>query len=130
MDKGFLYLVAIIDWHSRAVLAWELSNTMEPDFYIKALRHAIAIYGAPEIFNSDQGAQFTCNAFVNELQTSNIKISRDGRGRCLDNIFVEWLWRSVKYEEIYLKDYVDGCDARRQLHMLTYNDEKIYWKLI
>lgn len=131
MDKGFLYLVAIIDWHSRAVLAWELSNTMEPAFCIKALRQAIRLYGAPEIFNSDQGSQFTCTAFASELQTANIRISRDGRGRCLDNIFVERLWRSVKYEEIYLKDYLDGRDARRQLaqYFEFYNEERPHQSL-
>lgn len=131
MGKGFLYLVAIIDWHSRAVLAWELSNTMEPGFCVKALRQAITHYGTPEIFNSDQGAQFTCAAFVSELQASNIRISRDGRGRCLDNIFVERLWRSVKYEEIYLKDYSDGRDARRQLaqYFNFYNEERPHQSL-
>lgn len=101
---GFMYLVAIIDWFSRYVLAWQLSNTLDSYFCIQALQQALK-QGQPEIFNTDQGAQFTANAFTAILETAGIRISMDGRGRALDNIFVERLWRTVKYEDIYLKDY-------------------------
>lgn len=104
LTGGFMYLVAVIDWHSRFVLSWQLSNTMEAQFCVDALEQAFA-FGQPEIFNSDQGAQFTADAFTTCLLQRNIRISMDGRGRALDNIFIERLWRSVKYEDIYLKDY-------------------------
>lgn len=106
LEKGFVYLVAIVDWYSRRVLAWRLSNTLETQFCIDCLEEALCYYGRPEIFNTDQGSQFTSQDFVNVLKRENILISMDGRGRALDNIFVERLWRSVKYEDIYLKGYV------------------------
>jgi putative transposase len=99
MSKGFLYLVAIMDWHSRVVLSWRLSNTMEADFCVAALEEALARYGKPEIFNSDQGSQFTSTAFTGVLTAAGIKISMDGRGRCIDNVFVERLWRSLKVNQ-------------------------------
>ena len=112
MARGFLYLVAIIDWASRAVLSWRLSNTMDTRFCIEALEEAIARHGKPRIFNTDQGAQFTSAAFTAKLEAAGIAISMDGRGRFMDNIFIERLWRSIKYEEIHLKAYVDGREAR------------------
>lgn len=102
---GFVYLVAVMDWFSRYVLSWEISVNMESEFCISALESAIRRYGRPEIFNTDQGAQFTCNAFTNILKENEVMISMDGRGRALDNVFIERLWRSVKYEEIYPKEY-------------------------
>lgn len=104
MAQGFAYLVAVMDWYSRFVLSWSLSLTMELDFCLVALRGALR-QGRPEIFNSDQGSQFTSEKFTGELQARRIAVSMDGRGRCLDNIFIERLWRSLKYEEVYLKDY-------------------------
>src|SRR5664280_1399790 len=112
MALGFLYLVAIIDWASRAVLAWRLSNTMDTGFCIAALDEALARHGAPKIFNTDQGAQFTSVAFTGRLEAAGIAISMDGRGRFMDNIFIERLWRSIKYEEVHLKAYADGREAR------------------
>jgi putative transposase len=112
MEHGFLYLVAVIDWASRAVLAWRLSNTMDTSFCIAALDEALARYGTPRIFNTDQGSQFTSEAFTGRLIAAGIAISMDGRGRFLDNIFIERLWRSIKYEEIHLKAYADGREAR------------------
>jgi putative transposase len=108
MRQGFLYLVALIDWHSRYVLSWRLSNTLDVSFCLEALQEALEGFGAPEIFNSDQGIQFTSEAFTSVLLKHGVAISMDGRGRCLDNVFVERLWRSVKYEEVYLKAYSDG----------------------
>jgi putative transposase len=107
LKSGFVYLTAVIDWYSRYVLAWRLSTTLEPAFCREALEEALEKYGMPEIFNTDQGSQFTSNEFTSVLKKNNIKISMDGRGRALDNVFVERLWRTVKYENIYLKDY--GC---------------------
>src|SRR5215211_9333068 len=104
MTQGFMYLVAVIDWYSRYVLAWQLSNTMEPTFCLVALERALE-QGAPMIFNTDQGVQFTSLAFTDRLARAGIAISMDGRSRAFDNIFIERLWRSVKYEDIYLKDY-------------------------
>ena len=112
MRKGFLYLVAIMDWHSRKVLSWRLSNTMDTDFCIAALEEALAKYGKPDIFNSDQGSQFTSYAFTNVLRENGIRISMDGRGRWLDNVFIERLWRSLKYENVYLNAYETGSEAR------------------
>jgi len=103
---GFVYLVAIIDWHSRYILSWEISNTLEVDFCLSALERALPI-GRPEIFNSDQGAQFTSREFTGQLEQAGILISMDGRGRVFDNIFIERFWRTLKYEDIYLKDYED-----------------------
>lgn len=108
MRSGFFYLVAIIDWFSRCVLSWELSNCLSNDFCIKALLIATSRNGSPEIFNTDQGAQFTANNFVLELTSRNIRVSMDGKGRAIDNVYIERLWRSVKYENVYLKDYHDG----------------------
>ena len=105
MAKGFMYLVAIMDWHSRRVLSWRVSNTLDSSFCVEALEEALSRYGAPEIFNTDQGAQFTSEAFTNVLKAHDVAISMDGRGRWLDNVFVERLWRSVKYEDIYLRAY-------------------------
>ena len=112
MARGFLYLVAIIDWASRAVLAWRLSNTIDSRFCVEALEEALERYGKPKIFNTDQGAQFTSAAFTDKLEKPGVAISMDGRGRFMDNIFIERLWRSVKYEEVHLKAYADGCEAR------------------
>jgi putative transposase len=112
IGRGFLYLVAIIDWASRAVLAWRLSNTMDVSFCVAALEEALARFGKPEIFNTDQGAQFTSAAFTGRLAAAGIRISMDGRGRWMDNVFIERLWRSLKYEEVYLKGYADGREAR------------------
>jgi putative transposase len=112
IGRGFLYLVAIIDWASRAVLAWRLSNTMDIAFCVDALDAALARFGRPEIFNTDQGAQFTSAAFTGRLEAAGIAISMDGRGRFMDNIFIERLWRSIKYEEVHLKAYADGREAR------------------
>jgi putative transposase len=105
LSKGFAYLVVILDWYSRRVLSWRISNSMEVTFCLDCLEEALSLHGNPEIFNTDQGSQFTSNAFTGVLLRENIAISMDGRGRALDNIFVERLWRSVKYEDIYLKGY-------------------------
>ena len=112
MPRGFFYLVAIMDWHSRKVLSWRLSNTMDAIFCVEALEEALALYGRPEIFNSDQGAQFTSTAFTGVLEAAGVRISMDGKGRCMDNVFVERLWRSLKYEDIYLRAYATGSEAR------------------
>ncbi len=111
MAQGFVYLVAVMDWFSRFVLSWSLSLTMEVEFCVEALQRALR-RGRPEIFNSDQGSQFTSEKFTGELAGRQIAISMDGRGRCMDNIFVERLWRSLKYEEVYLKDYASVAEAR------------------
>ena len=105
LARGFVYLVAIIDWYSRKVLSWQLSNTLDGSFCVECLETALHMHGTPEIFNTDQGSQFTATAFTDVLKQHGIKISMDGRGRALDNIFVERLWRSVKYEDVYLKCY-------------------------
>lgn len=110
---GFGYLVAVIDWFSRAVLSWRLSNTLETGFCVEALQDALARYGPPKIFNTDQGAQFTDSDFTDVLKEHGVAISMDGKGRCLDNVFVERLWRSLKYEEVYLHAYEDLHVARR-----------------
>lgn len=130
MRKGFIYLVAIMDWYSRYVLSWEVSVSLEKDFCISALEKALLI-GKPEIFNSDQGSQFTSLDFVNILLARSIAVSMDGRGRAFDNIFVERLWRTVKYEEVYLKDYADVKEAVRQLadYFRFYNNERLHQSL-
>ena len=130
MSRGFLYLVAIMDWHSRYVLAWRLSNTLEVGFCIAALKEALS-KGQPEIFNTDQGSQFTSEAFCGLLLLRGIKVSMDGKGRYLDNIFVERLWRSVKYEEVYLKAYRNGSEARRGIdaYLELYNRERPHQSL-
>jgi putative transposase len=112
IGRGFLYLVAIMDWASRAVLSWRLSNTMDVSFCIEALEEALARFGKPEIFNTDQGSQFTSAAFTGVLEQAGIQISMDGRGRWMDNVFIERLWRSLKHEDVYLKGYADGREAR------------------
>jgi putative transposase len=115
MARGFCYLTAIMDWASRRVLAFRLSNTLDASFCVEALEEALDRYGPPEIFNSDQGAQFTSEAFTDVLHDHGVRISMDGRGRWLDNVFIERLWRSVKYEEVYLKAYESIPEARQQL---------------
>jgi putative transposase len=112
MTKAFLYLVVIMDWVSRAVLAWRLSNTLGADFCVEALEEALSRYGRPEIFNTDQGSQFTSADFTGTLKDHGITISMDGKGRCMDNIFIERLWRSLKYEEVYLNAYATVVEAR------------------
>ncbi len=125
MAHGFLYLVAIIDWYTRRVLSWRLSNTLDVHFCLDALEEALAI-GTPEVFNTDQGSQFTSEAFTMALLERGIRVSMDGKGRCRDNIFVERLWRSVKYEEVYLKTYQTVLEARNGIgaYMAFYNDER------
>lgn len=120
MTKGFCYLVAIMDWASRKVLSWRLSNTMDASFCLDALEEAMSRYGTPEVFNTDQGSQFTSEAFTEALHFHGVKVSMDGRGRWLDNVFIERLWRSVKYEEVYLKGYTSISTARNSL--TTYFD--------
>ena len=115
MAHGFQYLVAILDVGSRKVLAWRLSNTMTADFCVEALEEALERYGAPEIFNTDQGSQFTSEQWLNTLKAAGVQISMDGKGRWIDNVFIERLWRSVKYEEVYLHAYEDGTAARAGL---------------
>jgi len=128
--QGFVYLVAIMDWHSRYVLSWSLSTTLDAYFCVEALRRALAI-ARPEIFNTDQGSQFTSDGFIDVLKDFGIAISMDGRGRVFDNIFVERLWRSVKYEEVYLKDYETVDDARQNLagYFHFYNYERLHQSL-
>jgi putative transposase len=130
MQRGFMYLVAIIDWYSRYVLAWQLSNTLEGHFCLVALAQSLA-HGTPEIFNTDQGAQFTAQAFTARLEAANIRVSMDGRGRALDNVFVERLWRSVKYENIYLYDYATAPQLEAGLHnyFTFYNHERPHQSL-
>ncbi len=125
MNKGFMYLAAVIDWHSRYVLAWELSNSMECWFCVSALDRALDC-GTPEIFNTDQGAQFTSNEFTGVLLAKNIAISMDGRGRALDNVFIERLWWTVKYEEIYPKEHANGSELYANLdrYFRYYNEER------
>lgn len=125
---GFAYLVAIVDWYSRAVLAWRLSNTLEADFCVDALQEAITNYGIPEVFNTDQGTQFTSQEFIGVLTDKQISISMDGRGRCLDNIFIERLWRTVKYQNVYIKGYQTIPEARAGLgeYFEFYNKERFH----
>jgi putative transposase len=131
MALGYLYLVAIMDWYSRKVLSWRLSITLDSRFCVEALEEAFERYGRPEIFNTDQGVQFTCAAFIEQLESRGIRISMDGKGRCLDNIFVERLWRSLKYEEIYLKAYTSIAEARNGIceWFAFYNDERVHQAL-
>jgi putative transposase len=112
MRRGFLYLVTVMDWWSRAALSWRLSNTMDAGFCVEALKDALRRHGRPEVFNTDQGSQFTCETFVGTLLGAGIAVSMDGRGRWMDNVFIERLWRSLKHEEVYLKDYADAREAR------------------
>jgi len=125
MERGFMYLVAIMDWHSRYVLAWRLSNSLDADFCIDALEEALR-KGRPDIFNTDQGSQFTDDGFSGLLERHRVRISMDGKGRYTDNLFIERLWRTVKYEEVYLKAYKDGRDARAGIreYFNFYNTER------
>jgi putative transposase len=140
MAKGFFYLVAIMDWHSRKILSWRLSNTMGTDFCIDALEEAIKRYGAPEIFNTDQGAQFTRDAFTEVLKASNVKISMEDKGRWVDNVRIERFWRSLKYEDVYLKaydsvneagvsirKYIDFYKAKRKHQTLEKTSDQVYF---
>ena len=131
MRRGFLYLVAIMDWATRAVLPWRLSNTMYPDFCVEALEEALSRYGAPEIFNTDQGGQFTSGDFTRVLKDAGVRISMDGRGRWMDNVFVERLWRSLKCECVYLQDLDSGFEAARQIGiwMKYYNEVRPHSQL-
>lgn len=143
MRKGFLYLVAAMDWYSRKVLSWRLSNSLDTEFCVAALKEALAKYGKPEIFNTDQGSQFTSLEFTELLKDAGVKISMDGKGRWRDNVMVERLWRSLKYEDVYLKAYETGSEARNGIGnwIRRYNEERphssledrtpfeAYWKL-
>lgn len=126
LARGFVYLVAVIDWYSRKVLAWQLSNTLDGSFCVECLESALGTHGAPEIFNTDQGCQFTATAFTDVLKQHGIKISMDGRGRALDNIFVERLWRSLKYEDVYLKcyAYMPELTVGLAAYFVFYNTER------
>ena len=126
MARGFCYLVAIMDWSSRKVLAWRLSNTLDSAFCVDALEEAIAKFGCPDIFNTDQGSQFTAEVFTNVLRANNIAISMDGKGRWMDNVFIERLWKSVKYEDIYLKGYASMAEVRNGLvnYFKFYNEKR------
>lgn len=131
LKGGFVYLVAIMDWYSRKVLSWELSNTMDCSFCISALERAIRLHGRPEIFNSDQGSQFTSESFTAVLKNNEIKISMDGKGRWMDNVFIERLWRSVKYENVYLNEYTSVTGLRQGLkrYFQYYNFERTHQSL-
>ena len=126
MAQGFLYLVAIMDWASRRLLSWRLSNSLEADFCVEALQQAIEKYGCPSIFNTDQGSQFTSTDWIDELKANDIKISMDGKGRWMDNVFIERLWRSLKYECVYLNAFDDMKDAKEKLNdwIEYYNHER------
>ena len=126
IQGGFIYLCAVIDWYSRAVLAWELSNTLDAGFCTRAVRRAMDQFGVPEIFNTDQGCQFTSAEFTQPLLAAGVKLSMDGKGRCLDNVFVERLWRTVKYDEIYLKSYGSQIEADTNLTTFFrfYNEQR------
>jgi putative transposase len=131
MARGFLYLVAMLDLYSRKVLSWRLSNTLDATFCVDALEEALRRHGTPEIFNTDQGAQFTSDAFTDALKQADIRISLDGKGRWVDNVFIERLWRSLKYEEIYLKAYESAPEARRGIgvYFQFYNQERPHYAL-
>jgi len=126
MARGFCYLAAIIDWASRMVLSWRFSNTLESAFCADALEEAITKYGCPDIFNTDQGSQFTAEAFTNTLRSNGIAISMDGKGRWMDNVFIERLWKSVKYEDIYLKAYASMAEVKKGLasYFQFYNEKR------
>jgi putative transposase len=130
VSKGWLYLVAVLDWYSRYVLSWQLSNSLEMGFCLQSLDEALAI-AKPEIFNTDLGSQFTSHQFIERLESNRIQVSQDGRGRCHDNIFVERLWRSVKYEEVYLKEYRSVREAEEGLYSYFefYNKERLHQSL-
>ncbi len=126
MQRGFQYLVAIMDWATRTVLSWRLSNTLDSDFCVDALEEALAKYGTPEIFNTDQGCQFTSDDFTDVLKEAGVRISMDGKGRGMDNVFIERLWRSLKYECVYLHAFQDGHQARQNIGtwIRYYNEER------
>jgi putative transposase len=128
LGRGFLYLVAVMDWAGRAVLSWRLSNTMDASFCIGALEEALARFGKPEIFNTDQGSQFTSVAFTGVLEKVGIRISMDGRGRWMDNVFIERLWRSLKYEDLHLKGYTDGFETKIGIGrwIAFYNEQRFH----
>ena len=130
LTQGFLYLIAIIDWYSRYVLSWRLSNTLDVNFCVEALEEALE-KGYPSIFNTDQGSQFTSKEFTEKLLEREVRISMDGRGRVFDNIFIERLWRTVKYEEVYLKGYETGIEAKEGLrnYFPFYNNERFHQSL-
>lgn len=113
MRRGFMYLFAIMDWHSRKIVSWEISNTLDTSFCIKALKRALLISGSPEIINTDQGCQFTSDEWINSLQGAGITISMDGKGRWIDNVMIERFWRSIKYEDIYLKSYENAVELEK-----------------
>jgi putative transposase len=126
MQQGFQYLVVIMDWATRTVLSWRLSNTLDSDFCVEALEEALAQYGRPGIFNTDQGCQFTSDDFTEVLKRAGVRISMDGKGRWVDNVFIERLWRSLKYECVYLHAFQDGSQARQQIGawIRYYNEER------
>lgn len=131
LPRGFVYLVAVIDWYSRKVMSWRLSNTLDSGFCVNCLEQALQEYGIPETFNTDQGCQFTSEAFTGVLKANSVVISMDGRGRALDNIFVERLWRSVKHEDVYLKGYATLPDLLLELteYFVFYNSERMHQSL-
>jgi putative transposase len=131
MRKGFLYLVAIMDWHSRKVLSWQLSNALDATPCVEALEEALVNHGTPEVFNSDQGSQFTSEDFTDVLKDKGINISMDGKGRWMDNVFIERLWRSLKYEEVYLKAYDSVAQAKQGIGdwLMFYNEERRHTSL-
>ena len=130
MRRGFLYLVAIMDWYSRYVIAWQLSNTLDGSFCLETLQLALQT-GKPEIMNTDQGVQFTATTYTSCLEDAGVRISMDGRGRALDNVFIERLWRSVKYEDLYLKEYptVPALSAGLEHYFNFYNQERLHQSL-
>lgn len=123
MQRGFMYLFAIMDWYSRKIIAWELSNTLDTDFCIKALKRALLTSGKPEIMNTDQGCQFTSDEWINALKDADVTISMDGKGRWIDNVMIERFWRTIKYEDIYLKSYDNGIELKKGItsFILRYN---------
>ena len=126
MKRGFVYFVAVLDWATRRILSWRLSNTLTADFCVEALSEAIEIYGAPEIVNTDQGSQFTCAEFVDTVERAHAKVSMDGRGAWRDNVFIERFWRTLKYEEVYLHAYASVSEARASLarYVKFYNERR------
>ena len=131
IERGFMYLTVVMDWYSRSVLSWRLSNTLDSSFCVETLEEALKRYRKPEVFNTDQGSQYTSEAFTKVLLDEGIKISMDGKGRALDNVFVERLWRSVKYEEVYLKSYSTVQEVRSGLkeYLSFYNQERLHQSL-
>ena len=131
MRRGFLYLVAIMDWHSRKVLSWRLSNTLDSEFCVSALKEAMSKYGKPCIFNTDRGSQFTSFEFTQALRDAGVKISMDGKGRWMDNVMIERLWRSLKYECVYLNTFETGSETRKGIEkwIKHYNEERPYSSL-